>query len=138
MKTLIMTASTLLLLFIAIPGFSAQEHHPENETNTAATVADTEKMDVTMQKMQEMRKKIESEKNPEARKELMHQNMGMMKDCMDMMMSDKKMMGGKGMMMGSSSSDEPMNERMKMMENKMMMMQEIMSGMIMQQKMMMK
>lgn len=44
MKTRIMTASILLLLFIVTPVFSLQEHHLQRETNASATQAGMERI----------------------------------------------------------------------------------------------
>jgi hypothetical protein len=165
MKKIIQTASLLLALVITLPVYAEVAHHPENQAAPEMTQIDTGKIDTSVQQMQEMRKRIATEKDPATRNELMHQHMQMMQDGMNMM----TMMGGQGMMMGEQpgmmkeqdTSAMPMADRMTMMEKKMammgqggmmspcgmmgmmekkmmMMMQEIMNGMMMQQKMMMK
>jgi hypothetical protein len=120
MKTMILTASFLSMLFITTPVLAVEAHHPESQSAPPVEAQmNTEKMDASVQKMQEMRKKIETEKNPAARKELMHQHLRMMKDGMNMM----SMMGGKsGMMTEQDTASMPMAERMAMMEKKMTMM----------------
>jgi hypothetical protein len=177
MKTTILATALLAICFIAAPVSAVEEHHQGNETATSATKMNTGNLDTTVEKMQEMRQKIETAKNPETRKELMHQHMRMMKDGMNMMtmmdekggmmteqedpasmpmadrmaMMEKKMsmmekmmgqgggmMGGQGGMMGGGASGSPVNDRLDMMEKKMMMMQEMMTGMMMQQEVMMK
>jgi len=138
MKKMILTASLMSILFFTGTALAVDEHHPEKKDAPATAQMKTEQttmgqMDAQTQKMEEMRKKIEMEKDPKARETLMKEQMGMMKDCMKMMggmgmgmMGDKGMMDEKGM---------PMDERMKMMEGKMKMMQEMMNGMMMQQEM---
>jgi hypothetical protein len=124
MKTMILTASFLSMLFITTPVLAVEAHHPESQSAPPVEAQmNTEKMDASVQKMQEMRKKIETEKNPAARKELMHQHLRMMKDGMNMM----SMMGGKsGMMTEQDTASMPMAERMAMMEKKMTMMEKMM------------
>jgi len=141
MKKMILTASLLSILFFAGSALAVDEHHPEKKDAPAATQMNTDQMDTSTQKMGEMRKKIEMEKDPAARKALMQEQMEMMKDCMKMMeghgtMGGKAMMSGKQDMMGDKSM--PMDDRMGMMEKKMKMMQEMMNGMMMQQEMKMK
>jgi hypothetical protein len=138
MKKMILAASLLAMLTITTPVLAVEAHHPENQGTQVDAQTDTSKMDASVQQMQEMRKKIETEKKPAARKDLMHQHMRMMKDGMNMM----TMMGGKGGMMGGmmggAASGNPTDDRMGMLEKKMMMMQEMLNGMMMQQEMMMK
>jgi hypothetical protein len=138
MKKMILAASLLAMLTITTPVLAVEAHHPENQGTQVDAQTDTSKMDASVQQMQEMRKKIETEKKPAARKDLMHQHMRMMKDGMNMM----TMMGGKGGMMGGmmggAASGSPTDDRMGMLEKKMMMMQEMLNGMMMQQEMMMK
>ena len=110
------------MLFFAGSAFAVDEHHPEKKDAPTAAQMKTDQMemgqmDAQTKKMEEMRKKIEMEKDPAARKILMQEQMQMMNTCM-------KMMGGQGM---------PMDERMGMMEKKMNMMQAMMNGMMMQQ-----
>ncbi len=123
MKRLILAASLLALLSITTPVLAVEAHHPENQSTQVEAQTDTSKMDVSVQQMQEMRKKIESEKNTPARKELMHQHMGMMKDGMNMM---TMMEGQAGMMEQKEASSMPMADRMAMMEKKMEMMSKMM------------
>lgn len=163
MKKMILAASLLAMLSITTPVLAVEAHHPENQGTAVEAQPDTSKMDASVQQMQELRKKIETEKTPAARKELMQQHMRMMKDGMNMM----TMMGGKGgmMMEQKDMGSMPMADRMGMMEKKMemmskmmgqggcmmggmmgggmmekkmMMMQEMLNGMMVQQEMMMK
>lgn len=131
MKKIVFTASLLSILFFVGSALAVDEHHPEKKDAAVATQMTTEKMDASTQKMEEMRKKIEMEKDPAARKALMQEQMQMMKDCMKMM-DGKDMMGGKAMM---GDKGMPMDDRMGTMEKKMNMMQEIINGMMMQQDM---
>jgi hypothetical protein len=136
MKTMILTASVLTMLFIANPVLAVDEHHPESQSAPAEARMKTDKVDASVRQMQEMRKKIETEKNPAARKELMHQHMRMMKDGMNMMTmmtmkggkSGKSGKGGKGGMMTEQkdTASMPMADRMAMMEKKMTMMEKMM------------
>ena len=162
MKKLILAASLLAILSITTPILADEAHHPENQGTQVEAQTDTSKLDASVQQMQEMRKKIESEKNTSARKELMQQHLRLMKDGMNMM----TMMGGQGgmMMKQKDTGSMPMADRMAMMEKKMemmskmgqgcgmkggmmgggmmekkmMMMQEMLNGMMTQQEMMMK
>jgi hypothetical protein len=124
MKTMILTASVLTMLFIANQVLAVDEHHPESQSAPAEARMKTDKVDSSVRQMREMRKKIETEKNPAARKELMHQHVRMMKDGMNMM----TMMGGKGGMMTEQkdTASMPMTDRMAMMEEKMTMMEKMM------------
>ena len=136
MKKMILTASLMSMLFFAGTALAVDEHHPEKKDATAAAQMNTDQMQIGQMnaqttKMEEMRKKIEMEKDPKAREALMQEQKQMMKSCMSMMggmgmMGEKGMMGDKGM---------PMDERMGMMEGKMKMMQEMMNGMLQQQEM---
>lgn len=124
MKTMMLTVSFLSLLVIAMPVLAVDEHHPEGETKQVAAQADTGKTAAVVQQMEEMRNKIDAEKDPKARKELLGKHMQMMRDGM-MMMS---MMGGGGMMMEQKDTGAmPMADRMSMMEKKMMMMEKMMN-----------
>jgi hypothetical protein len=125
MKTMILAASLLAMVFITTPLLAVDEHHPEKQGPPVEVQKDLDKADASLQQMQEMRKKIETEKTPTARKELLQQHMGMMKDGMNMM----TMMGGQGgMMMEQKGTDSmPMADRMGMMEKKMAMMEKMMS-----------
>jgi len=125
MKTMILTAFVLSMLVMAMPVLAVEEHHPESQSAPAEARMNTEKMDASVRKMQEMRKKIETENNPAARKELMHQHLRMMKDGMNMM----TMMEGQGgmMMEQKDTGSMPMADRMAMMEKKMSMMEKMMS-----------
>ncbi|MBA3016144.1 MAG: hypothetical protein KKD63_08920 [Proteobacteria bacterium] len=137
MKKMFLTASLLSMLAISLPVLAEEAHHPKNQAAPEMAQMNTEKVDTSMQQMQEMRNKIETEKDPAARKELMHQHMKMMRDGMNMMKGQCCMMSDKGKMMGGESG-KSMEDHMKMMENKMMMMQEMMNGMMTQHEMMMK
>jgi hypothetical protein len=124
MKKMILAASLLAMLTITTPVLAVEAHHPENQGTQVDAQTDTSKMDASVQQMQEMRKKIETEKKPAARKDLMHQHMRMMKDGMNMM----TMMGGKGGMMAEQkdTTSMPMADRMATMEKKMEMMSKMM------------
>lgn len=127
MKKMILTASLISMLFFAGSALAVDEHHPEKKDAPATAQMNTDQMqmdqiDTQTKKMEEMRKKIETEKDPKAREALMHEHMQMMKGDMNMM----GMMGGKGMMGGASGMS--MDDRMEMMEKKMMMMQGMMGG----------
>lgn len=125
MKKMILTVSVLSMLVMSTPLLAVEAHHPESQSMPIAARMDAGKMDVSVQQMQQMRKKIETEKNPAARKELMRQHMRMMKDGMNMM----TMMGGQGGMMTEqkNTASMPMADRMAMMEKKMSMMEKMMS-----------
>ena len=134
MKKMILTASLMSMLFFAGSALAVDEHHPEKKDAPTAAQMKTDKMEMGQMEaqaknMEEMRKKIEMEKDPAAKKALMQEQMQMMNTCMKMM-GGQGMMGGKGMMGGQGM---PMDERMGMMEKKMNMMQEMMNGMMMQQ-----
>jgi hypothetical protein len=134
MKKMILTASLISMLFFAGSALAVDEHHPEKKDAPAAAQMKTDQMemgqmDAQTKKMEEMRKRIETEKDPAARKALMQEQMQMMKDCMKMM-DGKDMMGGKAMM---GDKGMPMDDRMGTMEKKMKMMQEMMNGMMMHQ-----
>ena len=137
MKKMILTASLMSMLFFAGSALAVDEHHPEKKDAPTAAQMKTDKMEMGQMEaqaknMEEMRKKIEMEKDPAAKKALMQEQMQMMKGCMKMM-EGHGMMGGKPTMMGDKSM--PMDDRMGMMEKKMKMMQEMMNGMMMQQEM---
>ncbi len=143
MKKMILTASLMSMLFFAGSALAVDEHHPEKKDASTAAQMKTDQMemgqmDAQTKKMEEMRTKIEMEKDPVARKALMQEQMQMMKDCMKMM-GGQGMMGGKGMMGGEQAmmGEKGMStdDRMGMMEKKMKMMQEMMNGMMMQQEM---
>ncbi|MCF8090449.1 MAG: hypothetical protein K9L23_20605 [Desulfotignum sp.] len=163
MKKMILTASVLSMLVMSTPLLAVEAHHPESQNTPIEARIDADKMDASVQQMQEMRKKIETEKNPAARKELMHQHMQMMKDGMNMMtmmggqggmmteqkdtasmpMADRmammeKMMSQGGGMMGGGAFCSSLNDRLNMMKKEMMMIQEMMNGMMMIQETMMK
>ncbi len=131
MKTMILTASLMSMLFFAGSAFAVEEHHPEKKDAPVAAAemkaeqVEMGQMDAQIKKMEEIRNKMEMEKDPAARRALMQEQMQMMQDCM-------KMMGGQGMMGGKGM---PMDDRMGMMEKKMKMMQEMMNNMMMQQEM---
>ena len=130
MKKMILTASMLSMLFFVGSALAVDEHHPEKKEAPVAAQMNTDQMqmdqmDTQTKKMEEMRKKIEMEKDPAAKKALMQEQMQLMKDC-------TKMMGGKGMRGGEGM---PIDDRMNMMDKKMKMMQEMMNGMMMQQEM---
>ncbi|MBI5558052.1 MAG: hypothetical protein HY885_10465 [Deltaproteobacteria bacterium] len=142
MKKMIMIASLLSLLTIALPVCAEEAQQPAGQPAPEAAQMNPEKMDAEVQKMQEMRNKLATEKDPAIRKELMHQHMRMMQDGMQMM----DMMGGQGMMQGEKPgmmekqdpAGMPMADRMAMMEKKMAMMENMMGGgMMMGQKGMM-
>lgn len=150
MKRMILTASLMSMLFFAGSALAVDEHHPEKKDASTAAQMKTDQMemgqmDAQTKKMEEMRTKIEMEKDPVARKALMQEQMQMMKDCMKMMggqgmMGGKGMMGGEQAMMGGKQAmmgekGMPTDDRMGMMEKKMKMMQEMMNGMMMQQEM---
>jgi hypothetical protein len=122
MKKMILTASLLSMLVITLPGWADEAHHPGTQASPATTQMDTEKMAASVQQMQEMRKKIETEKDPATQKNLMHQHIRMMQDGMNMM----SMMGGQGgMMTAKDTSAMPMGDRMAMMEKKMAVMEKM-------------
>ena len=166
MKKMILTASLMSMLFFVGSALAVDEHHPEKKDAPATSQVNTDQMqldqmDSQTKMMEEVRKKVATEKDPKAREALMHEHMQMMKGDMNMMgmmggkgmmgggsgmsmddrmdMMEKKinmmqgMMGGKGMMCGPS--DMAMDARMSMMEKKINMMQEIMQGMMLQQEM---
>lgn len=125
MKKMILTASVLSMLVMSTPLLAEEAHHPKSEKTQIEARMDADKMNASVQKMQKMRKKIETEKNPAARKELMQEHMRMMKDGMNSM----TMMGGQGGMMTEQKDtvSMPMADRMAMMEKKMSMMEKMMS-----------
>lgn len=111
-------------------------------------------------KMRDMRLKIEAEKDPAARQELMREHLKMMKEGMDrlcmmapknpegMPMGEHKGMMGKNMGQGGGTPPSgegmgappgrPGDDRMRMMDQQMMMMQETLSGIVLHQELMMK
>lgn len=125
MKKMVQTAFMLLVLVATLPACAVDEHHPEKQVAPEKAQLTTDKMDASVQQLQEMRKKIESEKKTPARKELLQQHMGMMKDGMNMM----TMMGGQGgmMMEQKETGSMPMADRMGMMEKKMAIMEKMMN-----------
>lgn len=126
MKKIILTASLISGLLIVVPAIADEAHHPGKPAASAPAPArmETAKVDPSLQQMQEMRKKIETTKDPASKKELMHQHMQMMRNGMKMM----GMMGGQegGMMAEKDAPAMPMADRMAMMEKKMVMMEKMM------------
>ena len=129
MKKMILTVSVLSLLAFLPPVWAGEAHHPAGQAQETAA-ADMEKMDIEISQLQEMRRRIEAEQAPAARRELLRQHMRMMRETMAMM----DMEGGMGMM-GEGEPGTMDAEAMAIMEKKMEMMQEMMQGMALQQEM---
>ncbi|RJX31858.1 MAG: hypothetical protein C4531_06965 [Desulfurivibrio sp.] len=161
MKKILLHASLLLSLAIPMPVLAGMEHehhgeeaghemareHHGDQAGHGMTKMDMEKMAASLQRMQEMRKKIAAAQEAPERKALLQQHMQMMQEAMQTMtmMDEQCLTEHHGMHHGTSAM--PMEERMKMMdhggmmgmmEKKMMLMREMISGLLLQQEMLMK
>lgn len=136
-----MIALVLLLLFTAPQAFAVDEHHPADgapanaqaqEPAQAQTDGKTiQEADASIQRMEELRKKMLEAKTPAERRKLRQEHMAEMRQGMQAMMGMGMEMG-----MGQKGMGPMMMERcMGMMEKRMEMMQEMMQGMMDHQEM---
>lgn len=147
MKKMFLVVSLLSIFVISLPALASDQ-------------MTMEKLDNSIMQLQQMRNKIETEKDPTTQKKLIPQHMQMMQDGMNMMNGQGSMMGQNNMSSGSTmdqmammenmmtmmenmmgqgmmtnTSGTPLRERMDVMGKKLMLMQETFNGMMMEQKM---
>ncbi|WP_323002682.1 hypothetical protein [Denitromonas sp.] len=134
MKTL---ATTLLSMsvFLTVPAFADQSHHPEQAAAEMPASVTFERMQDNLKIMQAQLQRAAGAKTDEARQkamaehmQTMRENMGMVQGMQGGMMACPMMQGGKGMMGGDGMSKD-MGSRMHNMEQRMDMMQMMMQRM---------
>lgn len=120
MKKMILAAALLSGLSIVVPAMADEAHHPGQPGSPAPARKDGGELDTSLQQMRDLRKKIETAKDPATKKELMHQHMQMMRNGMEMMgmMGGKEMMPGEpaGKMKKKDPDTMPLADHMEMME----------------------
>jgi len=84
MKKMILTVSLLSMFVLTPPVLAVDEHHPEEPAAAATAQVDQGKIEASVEQMQELRQKIEMEKDPAKRKDLMRQQRMMMLNGMMM------------------------------------------------------
>ena len=134
MKTL---ATTLLSMsvFLTVPAFADQSHHPEQAAAEMPASVTFERMQDNLKIMQAQLQRAAGAKTDEERQkamaehmQTMRENMGMAQGMQGGMMACPMMQGGKGMMGGDGMSKD-MGSRMHNMEQRMDMMQMMMQRM---------
>lgn len=134
MKTL---ATTLLSMsvFLTVPAFADQSHHPDQAAAEAPAGAMLERMQDNLKIMQGQLQRAAGAKTDEARQQAMAEHMQTMRENMGMaqgmqggMMASPMMQGGMGMM-GGGGMPKDMGARMHNMEQRMDMMQMMMQRM---------
>ena len=80
-----MISSLLLVFVITLPVFAEETHHPGNQSAPVNENMNMPYFEALTQQMKEMREKVEMEKDPDARKELMSQHQQLMHDSIKMM-----------------------------------------------------
>ncbi|PKO82548.1 MAG: hypothetical protein CVU19_00895 [Betaproteobacteria bacterium HGW-Betaproteobacteria-13] len=134
MKTL---ATTLLSMsvFLTVPAFADQSHHPEQAAAEMPASVTFERMQDNLKIMQAQLQRAAGAKTDEERQkaiaehmQTMRENMGMVQGMQGGMMACPMMQGGKGMMGGDGMSKD-MGSRMHNMEQRMDMMQMMMQRM---------
>lgn len=135
------------VLGVALMGavLSANAHQEEQgkQARASETQHQMTRMHEHMGKTENLMDEIRNSKQPEKRREMMHEHMNHMRTGMDMMhddemMHDGHMMHGKHMMDGKKSDGEPcpyMDGHVEMMEKRMEMMQRMMRQMMEHQSM---